>query len=182
MRLKENIRNRLSASTLIEVLILMILSGIVFLSVMEGFGLLRRFLDRTSQRIAERTEQYAGYFHTADLAGDSDSLLAENEGRLALYRRGTVHARVVLSDSALVVYREEHGERLVTLLRVGEQTGRLPEMLAREGDVLTAELEHRLRSLGNLLEPVLILLVGLLVAVILVAMYLPMFRLGGIMG
>lgn len=90
MRMKENIRNRLSASTLIEVLILMILSGIVFLSVMEGFGLLRRFLDRTSQRIAERTEQYAGYFHTADLAGDSDSLLAENEGRLALYRRGTV--------------------------------------------------------------------------------------------
>ena len=75
-----------------------------------------------------------------------------------------------------------YDRRLVTLLRVGEQTGRLPEMLAREGDVLTAELEHRLRSLGNLLEPVLILLVGLLVAVILVAMYLPMFRLGGIMG
>lgn len=68
------------------------------------------------------------------------------------------------------------------VLRIGEQTGRLPEMLAREGDVLTGELEHRLRSLGNLLEPVLILLVGLLVAVILVAMYLPMFRLGGIMG
>ena len=75
-----------------------------------------------------------------------------------------------------------YDRRLVTLLRVGEQTGRLSEMLAREGDVLTAELEHRLRSLGNLLEPVLILLVGLLVAVILVAMYLPMFRLGGIMG
>ena len=79
-------------------------------------GLLSRFLDRTSQRIAERTEQYAGYFRTVDLAGDSDSLLAENEGRLALYRRGTVHARVVLSDSALVVYREEHGERPDTLL------------------------------------------------------------------
>ena len=75
-----------------------------------------------------------------------------------------------------------YDRRLVTLLRVGEQTGRLPEMLVREGDVLTGELEHRLRSLGNLLEPVLILLVGLLVAVILVAMYLPMFRLGGIMG
>ena len=75
-----------------------------------------------------------------------------------------------------------YDRRLVTQLRVGEQTGRLPEMLAREGDVLTGELEHRLRSLGNLLEPVLILLVGLLVAVILVAMYLPMFRLGGIMG
>ena len=85
-------------------------------------------------------------------------------------------------SEALESFAELYDRRLVTLLRVGEQTGRLPEMLAREGDVLTGELEHRLRSLGNLLEPVLILLVGLLVAVILVAMYLPMFRLGGIMG
>ena len=86
-----------------------------------------------------------------------------------------------LSD-AMEHFADLYDRRLVTLLRVGEQTGRLPEMLAREGDVLTGELEHRLRSLGNLLEPALILLVGLLVAVILVAMYLPMFRLGGIMG
>ena len=85
-------------------------------------------------------------------------------------------------SKALERFAELYDRRLVTLLRVGEQTGRLPEMLAREGDVLTGELEHRLRLLGNLLEPVLILLVGLLVAVILVAMHLPMFRLGGIMG
>ena len=85
-------------------------------------------------------------------------------------------------SEALERFEELYDRRLVTLLRVGEQTGRLPEILAREGDVLTGELEHRLRSLGNLLEPVLILLVGLLVAVILVAMYLPMFRLGGTMG
>lgn len=86
-----------------------------------------------------------------------------------------------LSD-AMERFADLYDRRLVTLLRVGEQTGRLPDMLRREGDVLTGELEHRLRSLGNLLEPVLILLVGLLVAVILIAMYLPMFRLGGIMG
>ena len=85
-------------------------------------------------------------------------------------------------SEALERFAELYDRRLVTLLRVGEQTGRLPEMLAREGDVLTGELEHRLRSLRNLLEPVLILLVGLLVAVILVAMYLPMFRLGEIIG
>lgn len=86
-----------------------------------------------------------------------------------------------LSD-AMERFADLYDRRLIALLRVGEQTGRLPEILAREGDVLTGELEHRLRSLGNLLEPALILLIGLLVAVILVAMYLPMFRLGGIMG
>lgn len=86
-----------------------------------------------------------------------------------------------LSD-AMERFGTLYDRRLVTLLRVGEQTGRLPDMLRREGDVLTGELEHRLRSLGGILEPVLILLVGLLVAVILISMYLPMFRLGGIMG
>ena len=111
------------------------------------------------------------------------------EGIIAFYPYRVSFARIARElergaclSEALERFAELYDRRLVTLLRVGEQTGRLSEMLAREGDVLTAELEHRLRSLGNLLEPALILLVGLLVAVILVAMYLPMFRLGGIMG
>ena len=36
--------------------------------------------------------------------------------------------------------------------------------------------------MGAMLEPALIMLVGLLVAVILISMYMPMFRFGGIMG
>jgi type IV pilus assembly protein PilC len=55
-------------------------------------------------------------------------------------------------------------------------------MLQKQGEDLAKELEHRLRGLGNILEPALILFVGALVAVILISMYLPMFKLGGIMG
>lgn len=73
-------------------------------------------------------------------------------------------------------------KKLTTLLRVGEETNRLPQMLQKQGEDLTRELEHRLRGLGHILEPALILFVGLLVAVILISMYLPMFKLGGIMG
>jgi len=71
--------------------------------------------------------------------------------------------------------------KFTTLVRVGEETHRLPQMLKRHGDELTLELEYSLKQLGTMLEPLLIFLVGLLVAVILVAMYLPMFKLGGIM-
>ncbi len=116
----------LPASTLVEVLILMILSGIVFLSVMDGLGLLRRFLDRTSQRIAEQTEQYAGYFRTVDLAGDSDSLVSEGKETLALYRKGGIHARLSLVDSALIVRQDERSDTLlrnvVRLRTVSEPT------------------------------------------------------------
>ena len=102
----------------------MILSGVVFLSVMDGFGLLNRFLDRTSQRISEQTEQYAGYFRTADLAGDSDSLFAENERSVALYRRGGIHARLSLADSALIVRQDERSD---TLLRGVVRLRTVPE-------------------------------------------------------
>ena len=54
-------------------------------------------------------------------------------------------------------------------------------MLRRQGETLSEELEYAIRRLGAMLEPALILLVGLLVAVILIAMYMPMFSLGGIM-
>ena len=128
----------LPASTLVEVLILMILSGVVFLSVMDGLGLLRRFLDRTAQRIAERTEQYAGYFRTVDLAGDSDSLISEGERTLALYRKGGIHARLSLADSALIVRQDERSD---TLLRNVVRLRTVPEpVLGARIDTLIVEL------------------------------------------
>lgn len=102
----------------------MILSGVVFLSIMDGFGLLNRFLDRTSQRISEQTEQYAGYFRTVDLAGDSDSLISESERTLALYRKGGIHAWLSLADSALIVRQDERSD---TLLRNVVRLRAVPE-------------------------------------------------------
>lgn len=75
-----------------------------------------------------------------------------------------------------------YDRKLAALIRVGEETNRLPEMLSNQADALTHDLEYRIRQLGSMLEPVLILFVGVLVAVILISMYMPMFRLGGIMG
>ena len=75
-----------------------------------------------------------------------------------------------------------YDRKLTALIRVGEETNRLAEMLRRQGESLTDELEYGIKRMGSLLEPALILLVGLLVAIILISMYMPMFRLGGIMG
>lgn len=143
-----NPTKRLPASTLVEVLILMILGGIVFLSVMDGFGLLRRFLDRTSLQIAGRTEQYAGYFRTADLAGMSDSLLAEDNGALALYRGGEIYGRTERIDSALIVHQ---GERTDTLLRKSPDCARFQNPRDRPVDTLVVELrtaQDSLRCIG----------------------------------
>lgn len=91
-------------------------------------------------------------------------------------RRGELFA------ASLEPYAALYNKKLIMLIRVGEETNRLEQMLLREGEELTQGLEHELKQLGNFLEPVLILGVGALVAVVLIAMYMPMFKLGGVMG
>ena len=87
-----------------------------------------------------------------------------------------------LFADTLALFPTIYDRKLITLVRVGEETNSLGDMLLKQGEDLTRELEHELKQLGNLLEPVLILCVGGLVALVLVSMYLPMFKLGGVIG
>lgn len=75
-------------------------------------------------------------------------------------------------------YKNIYDYKLITLIRVGEETNRLANMLASQSKDITSELEHELKQFGNILEPVLILGVGGIVAFVLIAMYMPMFQLG----
>lgn len=85
-----------------------------------------------------------------------------------------------LFTTGLGKYPHIYNRKLITLLRVGEETNKLPFMLKRQGEELTVELEYKLKILGTMLEPVLIIFIGAMVAVILISMYLPMFKLGGV--
>lgn len=67
--------------------------------------------------------------------------------------------------------------RIISLTRVAEEVNQLDTMFTRLGNQYSDELEYRTSMLNNLLEPIMIVLVGGLVAFILVAMYLPLFQL-----
>ncbi len=75
-------------------------------------------------------------------------------------------------------FREIYDNRLITLIRVGEETNSLDKMLLNQANDMTSELEHNLKQLGNVLEPILIICIGTIVAFVLIAMYMPMFQLG----
>ena len=72
-----------------------------------------------------------------------------------------------------------YGKKLIALIKVGEETNSLDKMLLQQATDITTELEYKLKQLGNILEPLMILGIGIIVAFILIAMYLPMFKLGG---
>lgn len=68
--------------------------------------------------------------------------------------------------------------RMVSLIKVGEQTNRLDTIFKRLYEQYTEDTDHQTALLSSMLEPLLIILIGGMVAVILIAMYLPMFKLG----
>jgi len=64
---------------------------------------------------------------------------------------------------------------------VGEESGRLDESLAEVATYYEKEVDHYSRLMTSLIEPVLILVVGLMVGVIVAAMLLPIFKLSTVM-
>jgi type IV pilus assembly protein PilC len=66
---------------------------------------------------------------------------------------------------------------ILEMVGVGERTGGLEEMLGHVADFLEEELDHRLSAMATLVEPAIMVAMGLVVAGIVITMYLPIFHL-----
>jgi len=63
----------------------------------------------------------------------------------------------------------------VDMVKVGEATGALDQMLSSVSDFLDEEVETRMQRILSLIEPLMLIIMGTLVAILLIAVYLPMF-------
>ena len=61
------------------------------------------------------------------------------------------------------------------MVRVGEETGRLDALLIQVGDYFQREVDRKMDNLSNLIEPVMIIIVGGMVGFLVMSMVLPMF-------
>jgi len=71
---------------------------------------------------------------------------------------------------------------VVQMISIGEQTGALDEMLAKIADFYDDEVDTAVEALTAAIEPLMIVLMGTMVGGMLVAMYLPMFKMGNLVG
>lgn len=69
---------------------------------------------------------------------------------------------------------------VLELVAVGETSGSLGEMLGHVADFFDAELDTRLTTFAAIVEPVIMVGMGLVVAMIVVIMYLPIFHLAAV--
>jgi len=68
------------------------------------------------------------------------------------------------------------------MISVGESTGALDAMLAKIADFYEDEVDNMVANLTTLMEPLVILLLGTLIGGLVISMYLPIFKLGAVIG
>jgi type IV pilus assembly protein PilC len=62
------------------------------------------------------------------------------------------------------------------MIRIGEETGELEKMLGKVADFYEDEVDASISALTSIIEPIMMIGVGAMVGVIVIAMYLPMFK------
>ncbi len=107
--------------------------------------------------------------------------------------RGVLNNRLLEERMAVAVRKIQEGTRIADALEqteafpvialrmigVGEASGSLGDMLVDVADYYESEVERRLERLTTLIEPLMMVIMGLLVGGIVVAMYIPIFQLAG---
>lgn len=110
--------------------------------------------------------------------------------------RGTLNNRFLDQKMTDVVRRIQEGSKIsealeqagtfpliaLRMIGVGESSGSLGEMLIDISEYYEAEVERRLDRLTTIIEPLMMLMIGLLIGGIVVAMYIPIFQLAGTVG
>ena len=66
------------------------------------------------------------------------------------------------------------------MVAIGEESGALDQMLGKVADFYEAEVDEAVESLSSLMEPLIMAILGVLIGGMVVAMYLPIFKLGAV--
>ena len=107
--------------------------------------------------------------------------------------RGTLNNRLLERELSGAIKRIQEGSKIsdaleqtgsfpviaLRMIGVGETSGSLNDMLADIADYYEGEVERRLDRLTTMIEPLMMLTMGLLIGGIVVAMYVPIFQLAG---
>ncbi|MDH4226245.1 MAG: type II secretion system F family protein [Deltaproteobacteria bacterium] len=102
----------------------------------------------------------------------SNSVLEE---KLDYVIKKTREGSSVASAMEEVSFYPDITQRMFT---VGEKTASLPEMLLDIADYHDEEVDHRMQIMTNMIEPALMIFMGLIIGTIVILLYLPIFQMG----
>jgi type IV pilus assembly protein PilC len=104
----------------------------------------------------------------------------------AVYARGIRQIRDdVTSGTSLYLATRSTGlfpAMLLQMTAIGEESGALDNMLGKVADQYEAQVDNAVDSLSSLVEPIIMSVLGVLVGGLMIAMYLPIFMMGSVIG
>jgi type IV pilus assembly protein PilC len=130
---------------------------------------LARFSRTFSGLIAAGVPMLEAIDITGKTSGNRVVELAMEDVRESVKKGGTLTAPMVNVPEAFPVM-------VTQMIGVGEETGALETMLAKVADFYEEQVEAAVKALTSILEPIMIMVVGGIVGFIVIAMYLPMFK------
>jgi len=101
-----------------------------------------------------------------------------------VYQQATKQIKAEVSTgSSLTVAMQNSNvfpNMVLQMIAIGEESGQLDQMSGKVADFFEAEVDDAVDSLSSLMEPMIMVVLGVLIGGIIVAMYLPIFKLGAV--
>ena len=102
----------------------------------------------------------------------------------AVYAAGTKRIQTEVSTGTSLTNAMTNTKLFPTMVlqmtQIGEESGSLDGMLAKIADFYEREVDDAVAALSSLLEPIIIVFLGVVIGGLVVAMYLPIFKLGAV--
>jgi type IV pilus assembly protein PilC len=179
------------------VFLLMVLAGAVwaFIYFKKRSRAMREFLDRLTLKVPiigpiMRKAAIARYARTLSTMFSAGVPLVEALDSVAgacgniLYEKGVLAMRdEVATGQRLQRAMENTGlfpNMVNQMIAVGEESGSLDEMSGKVATFYEAEVDNAVDAMSSLLEPMIMVILGVLVGGLVIAMYLPIFKLGSV--
>lgn len=100
------------------------------------------------------------------------------------YKQAILRAKGLLASGQLLSVSLERQQlfapRVMQLIALGEESGTLENMLEEVAKYYDSEVNHIIDTLNDLLEPVIMIVLGVLIGGLVIGMYLPIFRMGNV--
>lgn len=77
---------------------------------------------------------------------------------------------------------ERFPNMVLQMTAIGEESGALDSMLSKVADFYEAEVDDAVAALSSLIEPIIMVVLGVLIGGLVIAMYLPIFKMGAVVG
>jgi type IV pilus assembly protein PilC len=107
---------------------------------------------------------------------------AEAVGNVIIADSITVATEKVKSGKSLsesLVGEKYFMDLVPDMIRIGEQSGKLEEMLAKVADYYEKEVDNQIKAISTIIEPLLMVVVGIMALIIVAAVLLPIYSLAG---